>query len=94
MLVAGLGLVLDENLARINALKNAVSTVVGFGTVIAFALFGPVDWRSVAILVPATLAGGYLGARLARRLPPRVLRVVIVALGLIVGVVLLVKAFG
>lgn len=94
MLVAGLGLVLDESLARISALKNAVSTVVGFGTVIAFAMFGPVRWLSVAILAPATIAGGYLGARLARRLPPGILRALIVALGLIVGVVLLIKAFG
>ncbi len=93
MLVAGLGLVLDESLARISALKNAVSTVVGLMTVLVFAIFGPVDWAYVALLTPATLAGGYLGARLARRLPPTVLRVVIVVLGFTVGIVLLIKAF-
>ena len=71
MLVAALGLVLDEGLAHITALKNAVSAVVGLGTVVAFAVFGPVDWVAVAVLVPATVAGGYLGARLARRLPAR-----------------------
>jgi uncharacterized membrane protein YfcA len=92
MLVAGLGLVLDESLARVNALKNAVSTVVGLMTVVIFAVFGPVDWAYVALLTPATIAGGYLGARLARRLPPRILRIVIVTLGFAVGVVLLVKA--
>ena len=94
MLVAGLGLVLDESLARISALKNAVSAIVGLGTVIAFALFGPVDWVDVAILAPATIVGGYVGARFARRLPPAVLRTVIVSLGTVVGLILLVKAFG
>jgi uncharacterized membrane protein YfcA len=92
MLVASLGLVIDETLKRINALKNAISAVVGLVTVVAFALFFPVDWADVALLAPATMAGGYLGARLARRLPPLVLRSVIVSLGLVVGVVLLIKA--
>ncbi len=93
MLVAGLGLVLDESLARISALKNAVSAIVGLGTVVAFSVFGPVDWVDVVIVAPATMAGGYLGARFARRLPPAVLRTVIVCLGFAVGVILLVKAF-
>jgi uncharacterized membrane protein YfcA len=92
MLVAALGLVLDETLASINALKNAISAVVGLGTVVAFALFGPVNWAAVAILIPATIAGGYAGARLARRLPAAVLRAVIVLAGVVVGVVLLLRA--
>src|SRR5215475_2965330 len=93
MLVAGLGLVLDEPLNRVNALKNAISTAVGCTTVVYFALFAPVDWVDVAILAPATIVGGYVGARLARRLPEPVLRTVIVTLGFAVGIMLLVEAF-
>jgi uncharacterized protein len=92
MLVAALGLVLDESLAHITALKNAVSAVVGLGTVVVFALFGPVNWAAVAVLVPATILGGYVGARVARRLPANLLRAIIVVVGTIVGVVLLVRA--
>jgi uncharacterized membrane protein YfcA len=92
MLVAALGLVLAESLARISALKNAISAVVGLVTVVAFAVFGPVHWLSVAVLTPATVAGGYAGARLARRLPGQVLRVVIVAFAVVVGVALLIRA--
>jgi hypothetical protein len=94
MLVAGLGLVLDESLARISALKNGISAIVGLGTVVVFALFGPVDWVDVAIVAPATIVGGYAGARFARRLPPVVLRTLIVVLGTAVGIALLIKAFG
>jgi uncharacterized membrane protein YfcA len=94
MLIAGLGLVLDESLARISALKNAISAIVGIGTVVAFAAFGPVDWLDVLIVAPATMVGGYSGSRFARRLPPKVLRTVIVTVGLAVGTVLLVRAFG
>jgi uncharacterized protein len=93
MLVAGLALLLDEPLARINALKNVLSTVVGAATVVAYAAFGPVDWVGVAMIAPATLLGGYAGSRLARRLPGAVLKAVIVTAGTVVGVVLLVRAF-
>ena len=81
-----------EGLAQVNALKNAVSMVVGFTTVVAFALFGPVHWVAVAVLVPATMLGGYAGARLARLLSPTLLRAVIVTVGLAAGIALLVAA--
>jgi uncharacterized membrane protein YfcA len=93
MLVAGLGLVLDESLTRLNALKNAISAVVGVTTVFAFALFGPVNWAAVGVVAPATMLGGYLGARLARRLPARMLRATIVVIGTVISVYLLVRAF-
>lgn len=93
MMVAGLGLVIADTLARINALKNIISTTVGLATVVVFSLFGPVDWLSVAIVAPATIAGGYSGARLARRVPNAVLRWLIVVFAVVVGVVLLVRAF-
>lgn len=93
MLVAALGLVLGDTLLRVNALKNAISAVVGLVTVLAFAVFGPVDWVAVAVLAPATVAGGYAGARLARRLPARALRAGIVGVGVAVGTVLLIRAF-
>jgi uncharacterized protein len=92
MLVASLGLVLDETMARITALKNAVSAVVGCVTVVAFAISGKVNWVDVLVLAPTTIAGGYLGARIARRLPSRLLRTIIVVFGFAVGAVLLWRA--
>jgi uncharacterized membrane protein YfcA len=93
ILVAVLALVLDEPLQRVSAMKNALSAIVGLTGVLAFALFGPVHWMSVAVLAPATLTGGYVGAHVARRLPTAVLRWGIVAFGTGVGVVLLLRAF-
>jgi uncharacterized membrane protein YfcA len=74
-------------------LKNALSAVVGLSTVVAFALFGPVDWLAAAIVAPASLIGGYAGAHLARRLPQQVLRAAIVVIGICVGVLLLLRAW-
>ncbi|HEX5541951.1 MAG TPA: sulfite exporter TauE/SafE family protein [Micromonospora sp.] len=92
MFVAVLALVLDEALRRINAIKNVLSTLVGVTAVAIFATFGPVNWAGVAVLAPATIVGGYTGARLARRLPSGVLKVIIVGLGTAVSAVLLVRA--
>lgn len=93
MLVAGLALVLDETLARISAIKNLLSAVIGLITTIAFAVFGPVNWVAVALLAPATILGGYAGAHLVRRLPPKILRAVIVIFGWTVGLILLARAY-
>jgi uncharacterized membrane protein YfcA len=93
MLVAALGLVLATNLARVSALKNVLSALVGVVTLLVFALFGPVNWADVALLAPATVTGGYVGARVARRLPAPVLRALIVTFAGVVGVILLVRAY-
>jgi uncharacterized membrane protein YfcA len=92
MLVAALALVLDEPLNRINAVKNVLTVTVGVVTLVAFALFGPVQWPAVVILAPATVVGGYAGAIVARRLPARLLKALIVTFGATIGTVLLVRA--
>ncbi|MGC5018282.1 sulfite exporter TauE/SafE family protein [Micromonospora sp. DT47] len=94
MLVAGLALVLDATMARVTAIKNLLSAVVGLTTVAIFALFGPVNWAAVSVVAPATLVGGYVGARLVRRLPPVVLKTLIVAFGTVIGLYLLWRALG
>jgi uncharacterized membrane protein YfcA len=92
MYVAALALILDEPLKRINALKNVLSAVVGLVTLLVFAVFADVDWSAVLLIAPATVVGGYAGARLARRLPARVLRHVIVTFGTAIGLLLLYRA--
>jgi uncharacterized membrane protein YfcA len=92
MLVAALGLVLDQSMARISALKNVVSALGGLVTVVAFSVFGPVDWADVLVVAPTAMVGGYVGARLARKLPSAVLKWLIVAFGTGVGLVLLYRA--
>ena len=91
ILIATLSLCAGDELKRLNATKGVLSLVVATVTVVIFALRAPVDWAAVGLLAPSTLVGGYLGARLARRLPENVLRAVVVLLGLGVGIYLLVE---
>ncbi|MFC7533494.1 sulfite exporter TauE/SafE family protein [Actinoplanes sp. GCM10030250] len=93
MYVAALALILDEPLKRINALKNVLSATVGLITLLVFAIFADVDWAAALTLAPATIVGGYAGARLARRMPARVLRWVIVTFGTTIGLLLFYRAF-
>jgi uncharacterized membrane protein YfcA len=92
MYVAALALILDEPLKRINALKNVLSASVGLVTLVVFAIFADVHWGAVLVLAPATILGGYAGAKLARRLPARVLRYLIVTFGTVIGLILLYRA--
>jgi uncharacterized protein len=92
ILIATLSLFAHDSLVRLNALKGLLSLVVATVTVVYFAIGAPVHWLAVAVLAPTTLVGGYLGARVARRSPERVLRAAVVLLGMAVGVYLLLNA--
>ena len=89
ILIATLSLCTHDTLKRLNALKGLLSLVIATVTVVIFAIGAPVDWLAVALLAPTTLVGGFLGAKLAQRLPDTVLRWSVVALGVAVGVYLL-----
>jgi uncharacterized membrane protein YfcA len=90
MLLAILGVFVDDDLQRLNALKGVLSLLVGIVSAVGFALFGPVAWDAAAIVGVTCLAGGALGVSHARRLSARLLRGLVIAYGVTVAVVLLV----
>jgi uncharacterized protein len=51
-----------------------------------FALFGPVAWSAAAAMAVTSVAGGHVGVRVVRRLPPDVLRGLVVVLGVGVSI--------
>jgi uncharacterized protein len=91
VLLGLIGVFLAERLARVNALKNVLSTVVNVVALVAFGLFGPVAWEAVLVVALASLVGGYVGGRVAGRLPSGALRAAVVAYGVVVAGVLLVQ---
>ncbi|HEY6423660.1 MAG TPA: sulfite exporter TauE/SafE family protein [Pseudonocardiaceae bacterium] len=91
ILIAVLALAAHDDLRRLNAVKGVLSLIIGVVTVVVFAIGAPVDWMVVALLAPTTLIGGFLGAKLAGRLPAPVLRVVVVVVGLTVSIYLFVR---
>ena len=89
MLLAILGLFIDDDLQRLNALKGVLSLLVALVTAAGFAVFGPVAWDAAAIVGITCLAGGALGVGIARRLSARVLRGAVIAYGVGVAIALL-----
>lgn len=92
VLIAVLGLLVTDSLRRIAALKNVLQLASGVVATIVYSLFGQVSWWAVALLLPMTLAGGYAGAHLARRLPAALLRRIIVSFGIAVSALLFLRA--
>jgi uncharacterized protein len=76
----------DDTLQRLNALKALLQLVIGGAAALGFVLLTPVAWGAAAIVGPASLAGGLVGARLAKQVSDRVLRGGIVAYGVVAAV--------
>jgi uncharacterized membrane protein YfcA len=82
MLLAILGLSLDDDLQRVNALKVVLAGLVNFVAGVIFVFAAHVAWLPAALIAGGSIVGGVLGARGGRRLPAPALRVVIVAVGI------------
>jgi uncharacterized membrane protein YfcA len=72
--------------AKLNALKNVLSGLANGVAAVGFALFGPVDWGAAAPLAAGFLLGGWIGPKIARRLPGQSLRYLAAACGVAVAV--------
>jgi uncharacterized membrane protein YfcA len=84
VLVIGLlGSFLDDDLQRVNAAKNVLVAIVNATAALVFILFAQVNWVVVLLIAAGSTAGGLLGARLGRRLPPLALRIFVVIIGVI-----------
>ncbi|WP_341953657.1 sulfite exporter TauE/SafE family protein [Salinibacterium sp. TMP30] len=91
LLLAVLGILIDDSLQRLNGLKAALSLAVNFVSVTLFILSGHVSWVAAGTIFAAAAIGGIVGARVARVLSPAVLRTSVIIFGLVVAVVLLVR---
>ncbi len=81
LLLAILGVALDQELQRTNALKNVLAGLVNGVAGVYFAFAAHVDWGPAGLIAASSIVGAQLGARFGRRLPPAALRAAIVAVG-------------
>ena len=76
-----LGLALDDELQRINALKVVTTTVANGVAVLLFIVEGQVLWQYCLLMMVTGALGGYVGGHTARSLNPRLMRGCVTALG-------------
>jgi uncharacterized membrane protein YfcA len=93
LLLALLTLFVADTVQRLNAVKIVLAGLSNTLAAVAFAFLAPVRWEYAAVLMVSSLAGGQGGALLAQRVSGDVLRVAIACAGLVVAVVLAVRAF-
>ncbi len=86
-----MGLLLRDDLQRVNALKNVLAVVVNGVAALFFLFVADFDWTAVLLIAAGSTLGGQLGAKIGRRLPPTALRGVIVVVGVVAIVQMLLK---
>jgi uncharacterized membrane protein YfcA len=86
-----LGVVLDDNIIRLNALKQALSLSCNVAAAVFFLFSGRIDWPIIGVMAGGALVGGVLGGMLVSRIPARVLRWVIVTFAIGLAAIYLVR---
>lgn len=76
---------------RANAEKNAISFCINTTAIIPLALSGLVDWVAAGGVVVGGLAGGYLGARIVKRVPDWIMRWSVAGIGVALTVSFLMR---
>lgn len=86
---AGIGILMITTLSfmgvgdihRVNAVKTFLAAMINGASVIVFIPNGLIHWDLAGIMAGSAILGGYIGARVARRLPARYVRYAVIAIG-------------
>jgi uncharacterized protein len=91
LMLAALGLIGMTDMHQMNGLKNVLAVFINGIAAIYFAVASAVAWSDVLIMMTGTIIGGYAGARVARRLGRKFVRMSVVVIGIVMTVALLLK---
>jgi len=91
IMLAVTGLVIDETLTRLNAIKQVIGLVSGSAAAVFFIFSGQINWPVALVMMAGSLIGGVLGGRMAGTIKPQALRWIVVVIGVAVGVGYLLK---
>jgi uncharacterized membrane protein YfcA len=91
IVLAALGITLEDTLTRLNALKQLIGFSANVAAAVFFVFSGHVVWTVAAVMAVGALLGGTLGGRLAGRVQPSTLRWIVVAIGIVVSIIYFVR---
>ena len=89
MMTAVLGLGLDLEFRVVSALKTLAVLAANLVASAVFLVAADLEWQAIGLLAAGSVVGGYVGARVGRRLPPTVFRVLVVVAGVAAAAALL-----
>lgn len=90
---AGIGILMLSSLAfmgipdlhEMNAVKTILATMINSMSLLIFAASGVIVVKYAIVMAASAIAGGYIGARVARRMRQDVVRVIVVSIGFLVA---------
>jgi uncharacterized protein len=91
IVLAVLGLVIEDSLTRLNAIKQALGFSINTAAAVFFVFSGQVVWSVAAAMAVGALLGGSLGGRLAGKVRPATLRWLVVSIGILVSIIYFVR---
>jgi hypothetical protein len=91
IVLAVLGMVLEDTLTRLNALKQVLAFFINIAAAIFFLFSGQVVWPAMVVMAVGALLGGAWGGRLAGRIRPEMLRRIVVIAGVIIALIYFVR---
>ena len=86
LMLAAMAIFLPEDLQAANAMKNFCAVLINGVAAVYFVVVGAAVLHVAAMMMGAAVLGGFVGARIAQRLSPRLLRAAVVLFGLIVAI--------
>jgi uncharacterized membrane protein YfcA len=85
LMLAAMAIFIPGSLQASNALKVLFACLINGISAVYFLAKGAVSLPPAALMMVTSIAGGWVGAHLAQRLPARVMRVLVIAYGLVVA---------
>ncbi len=89
MAMAVLGLGLDIEMRILNALKTLAVMAGNVVASVIFLFIAELDWTAILLLAAGSVVGGYVGSHIGRKIPPTLLRGLIVLAGVTAAVTML-----
>lgn len=80
-----------KNINAMNGLKNGLSFVLSAISVVTFAVAGIVAWPQALAMMLAAIVGGYLGAPIARALPAKFVRGIVIGIAAAMSAIFFVR---
>jgi uncharacterized membrane protein YfcA len=85
LMLTVLGFMGLRDIHEMNALKSLLGSLINGVSIVVFIVYRQINWRLALIMAVAAIAGGYAGARVARRLDRNLVRRVVVAIGVLLA---------
>jgi uncharacterized protein len=82
-----LGLMINDNLTRLNAIKQTVAFGANGAAAVLFIFSGKIIWPIALVMAVGAAVGGSLGGRLAGHIKPDTLRWTIVSIGIALAII-------